>query len=85
MTLPGADEATCSGCGKRVLWILTKEGKRVPLDPTPPTYGLHVLNDAADPPTFEWRRTNGKDVQEPVFVSHFATCTKANDFSWGGR
>lgn len=31
------EEGTCRGCGARMLWIRTVEGKRVPLDPAPHT------------------------------------------------
>lgn len=27
-----ADRDTCKGCGAEMLWALTKEGRRVPLD-----------------------------------------------------
>lgn len=32
---PPGDEALCRGCGARVFWIVTEEGKKAPLDPTP--------------------------------------------------
>lgn len=30
--------AVCRGCGKEIAWGVTPEGKRVPLDPSPPVY-----------------------------------------------
>ena len=93
MMFPGADEGTCQGCGKRILWIEAVDRMsngayntvKVPLDPSPPTYELHILNDAADPITFEWRRANAKGTQEPAYVSHFSICAKANTFSKGKK
>lgn len=70
--------ATCKGCGKTIVWGVTQDGKRIPLDPSAPIYVVHqivggdpvvVLLSAAD------RRLDGP------WVSHFATCVKANEFS----
>lgn len=62
--------AQCKGCGKPIIWGVTDDGKRIPLDPKPPVYQL-LGGDGGR--TF--RATGG------FFVSHFATCPKANDFS----
>jgi hypothetical protein len=78
---PQCEEGACEGCGNRILWIVTATGARVPLDPVAPTYVLHVLNDAADPPRMRWEPANQEADQEPSFVSHFATCSAANNFS----
>lgn len=84
---PQCEEGFCgepdgkSGCGKKVFWIVTATGARVPLDPVAPTYVLHILNDASDPPRMRWEPANQEAEQEPAFVSHFATCSAANNFS----
>lgn len=62
----------CKGCGKNIEWIehvnvVTGEVKKIPLDPTPPTYRFN-------PVTSLWERSD-------AMVSHFATCKNANDFS----
>lgn len=62
----GADESVCKGCGKRIWWINTGTA-RIPLDPVPPTY-THDGDGG-------WYRAT------EVWVSHFATCSKASDFS----
>jgi hypothetical protein len=74
----GAEEGICKGCGKRVLWVVNRDtGKRVPLDPAPPTYvslgagGMHV---GMDPAPTGWFRSD-------AMVSHFATCPDASRFS----
>jgi hypothetical protein len=60
----------CRGCGKRILWGVTPEGRKIPLDPSAPVYSVvHI---------------NGRDecVRTTLhMVSHFVTCPKANDFS----
>ena len=73
--------STCKGCGKEILWATTKEGKRIPLDATAPVY----MRVQADP-------SMGFQLQDPVaervhvaYVSHFATCPKANQFSASRR
>lgn len=65
--------SNCRGCGKKIIWAVTVDGKKIPLDPTPPTYG------AADDSEIH---TDGQFIgRSRAMVSHFATCPKANDFS----
>lgn len=76
---------TCSGCGKRVVWIKTVNGKNMPCDP-------NIVNYALDPKGKEKIVTpTGKVVcgttgAEPGkadgfgYISHFATCPRANGF-----
>jgi hypothetical protein len=81
-------ESTCRGCGKRIIWGLTRDGKKVPLDPAPPVYFLEtgmnpmafrnaeVMVRTATPDGGEYRENSGR-----MMVSHFVTCPKANEFS----
>lgn len=62
------NQTVCKGCGKSIMFGKTVDGKIVPLDPVPPVY---VWSD----PDRAWVR------EKNAFVSHFATCSKANDFS----
>ncbi len=98
--------STCRGCGKKIIWGTTKDGKRIPLDPAPPVYsviGLEYPNDDSPTkdaeveivriqraPTLEKSgpETAIRERGEPVgpwlmasYVSHFATCPQANQFS----
>lgn len=61
---------TCKGCGKEIVWAVTAEGRKIPLDPRPPVYSL------IDTP-------RGKEAVRTTLamVSHFSTCPNANDFS----
>jgi hypothetical protein len=65
----------CKGCGKKVIWLTTMDGKRIPLDPVPPVYVVKI-NHIGQP--FIAR-------ERAAMVSHFATCPKANDFSAANR
>jgi hypothetical protein len=71
----------CRGCGKPIVWGTTPEGKKIPLDPRPPVYELvqsHPGNQRNPDPV------NARRIID-AFVSHFATCPKANDFSKSNR
>ena len=60
----------CRGCGKPIVWGLTNDNKKIPLDPAPPVYSIVTHNGQS-----EAVRTT------LAMVSHFATCPNANDFS----
>jgi hypothetical protein len=68
----------CSACRKPVLWALTVNNKRIPLDPRPDPDG----NQAAyRDGTGGYRTRQLKDDQEPSgyerrYMPHFATCTR---------
>ncbi len=66
----------CTGCKKLILWAKTPEGKLIPLDPVPATYA--VTRSMMDEPNAVI--TDGKGPA-PVFVTHFATCKAAGEFS----
>lgn len=65
--------AICKGCGKKILWGQTEDGKNIPLDPIPPVYCIVAT------------RPNGnlfvEKTDQEYMVSHFATCPKADEFS----
>lgn len=76
----------CRYCGKDIVWgafydTARRKEVRVPLDPTPPTYRVVVVQplELLQSGTVI-RRANGKQVTESgvdgVYVSHYATCTK---------
>lgn len=65
--------ARCKGCEKPITWAVTDEGKRIPLDLRPPVYANTGRTDHSGAPIVERRKG--------AAVSHFATCSKANEFS----
>lgn len=69
--------ATCKGCGKEIVWGVTEDGKRIPLDPKPPVYRL------VDPEGQYTTRRVERD--RTAMVSHFVTCPQANQFSRSRR
>jgi hypothetical protein len=74
--------STCRSCGAEVIWAVTRDDKRMPLDAVPVDGGNVLLNMGARP----WRATVvGKDVQPSIFgddspryTSHFSTCPHAD-------
>lgn len=75
---------TCRGCGKPVIWvaITKKDGTRgrLPLDARAPVY--QVDPDHAYP---EEHPHQNAVRQKGAYVSHYATCKNANDFSQSRR
>jgi len=82
--------ATCKGCGKPIVWGVTSEKKKIPLDPRPPIYWF--IDDGGEGPCCRvvdqtvlginptW---DGRPAK--AMVSHFATCPQANRFSASRR
>lgn len=78
MTIPDGYQATrCRGCGRQVVFVTTAEGKTVPLDPSAPVFVREADGDGGG----VW----AQDRSGSVLVSHFATCSRANDFSGRNR
>lgn len=70
----------CRRCGKPVVFgALTISGSCVPLDPIPPVY--RVVSDTDDGIiTVTW-----VERVKDSYVSHFAICSKASEFSKGRK
>lgn len=66
----------CKACGRKLAFIPGPNGKAIPLDLQTPVY--HVKKDLLGGYFAE------KAIDQ-VYVSHFATCTKASAFSGKGR
>lgn len=77
--------ATCKGCGKRIEWAETIDGKTVPLDPAPPVYEVYKQAKDGSLTVRLVPLSDGPRKIRTHMVSHFATCPKASDFSGGGR
>ena len=72
--------SACRSCGAEILWAKTIKGHSIPLDAQPAAKGNVVIaeNGTAlvyrDPAAIATRY-----VDEPHFVSHFATCPNADE------
>ena len=72
----------CSTCGAWIVWGVSHKGARIPIDMSPRSDG-NLVHDAD---TDRWR------PYEPLidgacdrYVSHFATCRHADEFSSSSR
>lgn len=73
---------TCQGCGKKILWGITPEGKSIPLDPSAPVYT--VVTKIPGTPRVKLLPASERRELGP-WVSHFATCPKASQFSGSSK
>jgi hypothetical protein len=74
--MTSASEGVCRGCGRKILWI-EWGGRKIPLDAVAPCYVRLVDKETRDE---VWAQGKGH-----AFVSHFATCRQANQFSGRNR
>lgn len=70
--------AKCAGCGREIVWAVTPDGKRIPLDPRPAVYRTEIVAGVQ-----VCKRANGKDVPvAPTYlVGHHAVCPNVGDFN----
>jgi len=66
----------CKGCGRSILWATDEKGTRHPLDARAPCYSFNGGDLDGE---FKVHRSEG------TWCSHFATCSKAGQFSRGKR
>jgi hypothetical protein len=69
--------AACKSCGASIIWALTQNGKRIPLDAEPAERpsGLFRLEGSA---TGSMPPIAISAAGEPVYLSHFVTCPNAD-------
>jgi hypothetical protein len=82
--------AKCKGCGRTIVWGVNEEGKRIPLDPSAPCYSVEDESipggsDAAERARVIMKGEANVRLYRLAFVSHFATCPNANQFSGRNR
>lgn len=82
MTLPAHYVTTpCRGCGRPVIFVTARNLKgewvKVPLDPSAPVYVREHDGEGGA----VWAQDSSKEL----LVSHFSTCSRANDFSGSNR
>ena len=67
----------CRTCGEPIVWVMTENGRRMPLNPDPNPAGNIIFVEDADghPVTHQLHR--GEDPGDADrFVPHFATCSR---------
>lgn len=84
MAMPTPETSVCTGtgCGKPIRWVLTVEGRRMPLNPDPDPDGNIV---AVTLPNGERRARvlaghDPRDGTETLWVPHWATCPASPQF-----
>lgn len=80
--VPDIRTTPCRGCGKRVMFVTTADGAKVPLDVVAPVF--HRIWDPDSQAAF-WVSDSQGGGERTAFVSHFATCSHANEFSGSRR
>lgn len=71
-------DAHCGGCGKPLLWAVTDNAKRMPLDPEPgPEGNVAVWLDAMSNCRCRvLRKDEEPAAYETRYMPHWATCTR---------
>jgi len=72
--------ARCAGCEAGIVWTVTVNGKRMPVDELPDPKGYFTLDEQQDPPTAEHIAGRTIEPGTELFTSHFATCPERDRF-----
>lgn len=73
--------ATCRGCGEIIEFVLSKKGKRIPVDLPLATHALTPGTVIVTPEGEVLRGSEAtKDTRVQGYVSHFASCQYAESF-----
>lgn len=75
-----APAASCASCAAPVIWCVTRNGRRIPVDPKPVALGNLVLGGDPEVPTA--LVVERDDPRMPRYESHFVTCEQA--VKWRG-
>lgn len=71
----------CRACDAPIVWAVTSAGKQMPVDATPNVKGNIVLyEDRGGKPLALVVESGRVSSDAPRYVSHFATCPKADQF-----
>jgi hypothetical protein len=68
--------ARCRSCNAEIIWAVTENGKRIPLDVAPAERPTGLFRLGAIVPDFNAPRAIAAG-SEPVYLSHFVTCPNA--------
>lgn len=68
----------CAGCRKQIMWKITPNDKRMPLNPEPlkePVPGSYIVHEERCRPAQPMFDTEG-----PFYLNHWSDCPAANQF-----
>lgn len=68
--------SACSSCGAAILWSITPNGKRMPLDEEPVPHGNVIVHTERGQLRAETLKKDDerRESGEPLYLSHHATC-----------
>lgn len=66
----------CRNCDLEILWTVTTNGKKMPVDPEPSLAGQFEVEMDEDPPLATFVREDDRDGRGDLYECHFDTCTK---------
>lgn len=80
-----SDTSECRGCGETIRWVKSRNGKNVPLDPTPVPVAFAEKDDEHDVEgfTLDGARVYGRTDEGgegELYICHFETCPKSDSF-----
>lgn len=64
----------CRGCGRKILWARTSDGKPIPLDAIAPVYLVAEVESPERGDNLTATRAHN------AYVSHFVTCPQRDQF-----
>ena len=74
---------TCAYCGRRIMWICTKAGKNMPVDPEMISYHRPAAGERASEKIVTQNgevvsadRVDSSQAEGVGYISHFATCPR---------
>lgn len=79
--------ASCRSCRRPLLWVRTRGGRNMPVDPEP-VLGGNLLVDTRRgtvETVNEQARVDAAERGEALYVSHFTTCPDADAYRGSGR
>lgn len=69
----------CRSCHARIVWAVTKNGKRIPFDFEPSEAGTFYLIGGDPPQAIHKHSASPEQAQgRKLYTSHFATCPQAS-------
>lgn len=73
---------TCKSCGAKMMWAVTENGKRIPLDLDPVSNGNMILVHGPDRSvvTAHYLKKD-EETTEDRYTSHFASCPQSKLWS----